>query len=57
MYGMCDEGFDLSHNGLKPLYEDDSAESVPAAMADKRRKLLLALETADNIDQASRFPG
>jgi proteic killer suppression protein len=26
-------------------------------MSDKLRKLLLALETADSLDQVSRFPG
>ena len=45
------------HKGLEPLYQNDSAESVPAAMTDKLRKLLLAFETADNLDQVSRFPG
>ena len=45
------------HKGLKLLYEDDSVKGVPPTMADKLRKLLLALETADNLHQASRFPG
>jgi proteic killer suppression protein len=45
------------HKGLRQLYEDDNAKGVPAAMADKLRKLLLALETADTLDQAGRFPG
>ena len=45
------------HKGLKQLYEDDIAKGVPPAMADKLRKLLLTLETADNLDQVSRFPG
>jgi plasmid maintenance system killer protein len=44
------------HKGLRQLYEDDNAKGVPAAMADKLRKLLLALETADTLDQAGRFP-
>jgi len=45
------------HKGLRQLYEDDNVRGVPAALADKLRKLLLALETADTIDQVSRFPG
>ena len=45
------------HKGLELLYQNDSAESVPAAMTDKLRKLLLAFETADNLDQVSRLPG
>ena len=32
-------------------------KGVPPAMADKLRKLLLTLETADDLDQVSRFPG
>jgi len=35
------------HRGLRKLYEDDNAEGVPVAMADKVGKLWLALETAD----------
>jgi proteic killer suppression protein len=45
------------HKGLRQLYEDGSAKGVPPAMADKLRKLLFALETADHLDRVSRFPG
>ena len=45
------------HKGLKQLHEDGNARGVPPAMADKLRKLLFALETADDLDQVSRFPG
>ena len=45
------------HKGLRLLYEDGSVKGVPPAMADKLRKLLFALETAVDLDQASRFPG
>jgi plasmid maintenance system killer protein len=38
------------HKGLRQLYEDDNAKGVPPTMADKLRKLLLSLETADNLD-------
>jgi proteic killer suppression protein len=45
------------HKGLRLLYEDGSPKGVPSAMADKLRKLFLALETADNLTQLSLFPG
>jgi toxin HigB-1 len=45
------------HNGLRQLHEDEQAKGVPAAMADKLRKLLFALETAESLDQVGRFPG
>lgn len=45
------------HRGLKQLHEDSSAKGVPPAMADKLRKLLFALETAENLDQLGLFPG
>lgn len=45
------------HQGLRRLYGEDDRRGVPPAMADKLRKLLFALETADGLDQVSRFPG
>jgi toxin HigB-1 len=45
------------HKGLKALHGDGSTKGVPGAMADKLRKLLFALETADSLDQVGRFPG
>jgi proteic killer suppression protein len=45
------------HKGLKQLYENGNASGVEPAMADKLRKLPLALETADDPGQVSRFPG
>lgn len=47
----------FGHKGLRQLHADDSAKGVPPAMADKLRKLLFTLETADDLDQVSRFPG
>ena len=44
------------HKGLRQLHEDGSAKGVPSAMADKLRKLLFALETADTLEQLGRFP-
>jgi proteic killer suppression protein len=45
------------HKGLRQLHEDDNAKGVPAAAADKLRKLLFALETAETLGQVARFPG
>jgi proteic killer suppression protein len=45
------------HKGLRRLYEEGSAKGLPSAMVDKLRKLLLALQTADSLDQVGRFPG
>jgi toxin HigB-1 len=45
------------HKGLRQLHAEDSSKGVPAAMADKLRKLLFALETAKELDQMSQFPG
>jgi proteic killer suppression protein len=43
--------------GLRLLHKDGNAKRVPPAMADRLRKLLFALETADHLDQIGRFPG
>jgi proteic killer suppression protein len=45
------------HKGLRQLWEDGIAKGVPSAMADKLRKLLFALETAETLEQLRRFPG
>ncbi len=45
------------HKGLRRLHEDGNAKGVPPAMADKLRKLLFALETAQTLEQVGRFPG
>ena len=45
------------HKGLRQLWEDGSAKGVPAARADKLRKLLFALGTAETLEQLRRFPG
>ncbi|MGH9916128.1 MAG: type II toxin-antitoxin system RelE/ParE family toxin [Pyrinomonadaceae bacterium] len=45
------------HKGLRHLHADDNAKGVPPAMVDKLRKLLFTLETADDLDQVSRFSG
>ena len=45
------------HKGLRQQHEEGNAKGVPSAMADKLRKLLFALDTADTLDQLRRFPG
>lgn len=51
------EAADFRHKGLRRLYEEGGAKSLPPAMVDKLRKLLLALQTADSLDEVGRFPG
>ena len=45
------------HKGLRQLYEDEDARSVPPEMAEKLNKLLFAIETAGSLEQLGRFPG
>jgi toxin HigB-1 len=45
------------HKGPRQLHEDGNAKGLSSAMADKLGKLLLALETADNLEQVGRLPG
>jgi proteic killer suppression protein len=45
------------HKGLRQLHVEGNGKAVPSAMADKLRKLLFALETAEMLEQLRRFPG
>jgi proteic killer suppression protein len=45
------------HKGLRQLHEHGNAKGLPSSMADKLGKLLFALETANDLEQVSRFPG
>lgn len=45
------------HKGLRQLYTDANAKGLSASLVDKLRKLLFALETAQNLGQVGRFPG
>jgi hypothetical protein len=47
----------VHHKELRRLYEDGNAKCAPSAMADKLRKLVFALETAETLQQLGRFPG
>lgn len=45
------------HKGLKALYEDDNLRGVPAAYAAKIKRILAALEYADELSQVATLPG
>lgn len=45
------------HKGLRRLYADDNAKGLSIATVDKLRKILFAMETAQEIEQLRRFPG
>jgi proteic killer suppression protein len=45
------------HKGLKQLHESGNAKGISPATADKLRKLLFALETAETLEQLGRYPG
>lgn len=45
------------HKGLRFLYEDDDARGVPAASANKIKRILAALEYADDLSQVATLPG
>jgi toxin HigB-1 len=45
------------HKGLRQLYADDNPKGVQPATADKLRKLLFAIETAERLEELEKFPG
>ena len=45
------------HKGLKRLFEDDDRRGVPAGQAQKIADVLAALDTAEEPDEVSLFPG
>ena len=47
---------DFLHKGLKRLYEDDNAKGVPAASADKLRKMLSFLEAMADEEELHMLP-
>jgi proteic killer suppression protein len=47
----------ICHKGLRQLFEDANARSLPPAMVEKLSKLLFAIETAQSLEQLRRFPG
>jgi plasmid maintenance system killer protein len=44
------------HKGLRQLYTDDNPKGLSVSLVDKLRKLLFAMETAQDIEQVGRFP-
>lgn len=47
----------IRHKGLKLLYEEDDARSVPAASAAKLKRILATMEYADTLQQLDSMPG
>lgn len=45
------------HKGLRALYHDDDARGVPSASAAKIKRILTALEYADELSQLATLPG
>lgn len=45
------------HKGLRRFYLEDDRKGVSPALQDKLRKLLFAMETAQNLEQVGLFPG
>lgn len=45
------------HKGLLALYEKDDARGVPVASAAKIKRILAALEFADDLSQVASLPG
>jgi toxin HigB-1 len=45
------------HKGLKALYEKDDGGGVPAKSVDKIKRILAALEFADDLSQVATMPG
>jgi proteic killer suppression protein len=48
---------DFRHKGLRQLHGTGNTRGVPSEMADKLSKLLLAMDTADSLEQLGLFPG
>jgi len=44
------------HKGLRKLYEEDSIKGIPAASADKLRKMLAFLDDMDDPDELRSLP-
>jgi plasmid maintenance system killer protein len=41
----------FTHKGLKRFYLEEDGKNIPPGMADKLRRLLFALETANTLEQ------
>ncbi|MGH6802510.1 MAG: type II toxin-antitoxin system RelE/ParE family toxin [Methyloceanibacter sp.] len=45
------------HKGLKRLFENDDARGMQAKFADKLRDMLVAIDTANAVEEIGLFPG
>jgi toxin HigB-1 len=45
------------HKGLRRFYIGGDPKGLSVSLADKLRKLLFALETAETLEQVGRYPG
>jgi proteic killer suppression protein len=45
------------HKGLRQLYENNTVRGIQPAMVDKLRDMLTTIETAENLDDLTVFPG
>ncbi len=45
------------HKGLKALYEEDKVKGVSSESAPKIKRILAALEFAENLSQVATMPG
>ena len=45
------------HKGLRALYQEDKASGLPAVSAAKIKRILAALEYADDLSQIATMPG
>jgi proteic killer suppression protein len=56
-WGKSMRFFRFHHKGVRQFYEDDFDKGVPPAMADKLRKLLFAMETAESLEMVAFTAG
>lgn len=52
---MSIEGF--RHKGLRRLVEDDDARGVPGDLVAKIKRVLFALQEAQEVSEMARYPG
>jgi len=45
------------HKGLRRLFENDDARGMQAKFADKLRDMLVAIDTANAVEEIGLFPG
>jgi len=45
------------HKGLRRLYEEDKTAGLPSKLVGKLRDMLVAIDTAESVDDIGLFPG